>query len=194
MRAGDPANRPRLSGPRVALVPLPPGVARAVCDASSDRLRLALEAVGLRAADGWPDEGTAPAMLGLTLDLSPEEGPSGAGSSTWLVTTDGVVVGECGDRGGPDERGEVEIGYGLCTGARGQGLATEAVALLCAWAERQPGVTMLVAEVRVANGPSLRLLRRLGFVPDGVRAGSDPHRRLVRPAAAPGRPRGRHVC
>lgn len=173
----------RLAGPRVALVPVPHPVAVAV--AAYADVDPPLAACGLRAAAGWPHEDTVDALRPLA-----EHGAPGDGG-TWLVVVDGAVVGDCGWFGPPDDAGEVEIGYGLAASARGQGLGTEAVAVLAAWAEQQPGVRLVTAEVLPGNEPSLRLLARLGFRESGSHA---PYLRLVRPAPGAPRPRGKHVC
>ncbi len=78
------------------------------------------------------------------------------------MTLQGEVVGDCGWTGPPDEDGAVEIGYGLAAAVRRQGLGTEAVAVLAAWAEQQPGVRLVTAEVLPGNEASLRLLCAAG--------------------------------
>jgi RimJ/RimL family protein N-acetyltransferase len=171
---------PRLSGPRVALVPVPRAVACAVVDGSDPAPSLPR---GLRAGDGWPSGDTVDALRPLA-----EHGADDSDGG-WLIVAAGAVVGECGWRGGPDHHGDVLLGYGVAAPARGRGLGTEAVALLCAWAERQPGVHRLVAEVLAGNEPSVRLLRRLGF--DEER-GDPPFTRWTRTRRQ--RVRGRHVC
>lgn len=184
---------PRLVGPRVALVPTPYDVAVTTLDGhrpidlATGAVTSALGAAGLRVGAGWPHPGTADALRPLA-----EHGGSGEDGG-WLVTVDGEVVGDCGWRGGPDPDGEVEISYGLAAPARGRGLGTEAVGVLAAWAEQQPGVRRLTAEVLVGNEASLRLLRRLGFMPDG---GVAPYVRWVRGVgpAPVRRITGRHVC
>lgn len=177
---------PRLSGPRVALVPVPHSLATAVLSGAC--VDAGLQELGLRAGDGWPHADTGDALRPLA-----EHGQPG-GDGGWLIAVDGEVVGDCGWRGGADALGDVLLGYGLAVPARRQGLGTEAVAVLCAWAEAQPGVQRLVAEVHVGNEASRRLLRRLGFQeqPD-----DPPWVRCVREAATAGptaRIRGRHVC
>lgn len=177
---------PRLTGARVALVPVTRPLAVAVV--SGTPVEGPLAALGLSAADGWPHDATADALRPLA-----EHGADGDDGG-WLVVADGAVVGECGWRGGPDEDGDVEVGYGLAASARGDGLGTEAVGVLVAWAEQQPGVRRVTARVQVGNEGSRRLLRRLGFAeqPDepgwvlGVRD-------LERPTATL-RVTGRHVC
>ena len=172
---------PRLTGASVALVPVSLELARAVVSGSDLGPLLA----PLTPGRGWPHADTVDALRPLA-----EHGQEG-GDGGWLVVRDGEVVGDCGWRGGPDASGDVVIGYGLAAPARSQGLGTEAVALLCAWAEQQPGVERIVADVHLANDASRRLLRRLGFVelPD-----DPPWVRCVRGPDTPPRIRGRHVC
>lgn len=62
---------------------------------------------------------------------------------------------------GPPEDGETEIGFGLVAEARGQRVATEALAAYVAEADRA-GVR-LTARVEPDNTPSLRVLARCGF-------------------------------
>ncbi len=144
---------PHLHGERVSLVPVPYDVAVAVLEGQSLDLVLAPHT----AAEGWPHDDTADALR----PLAEHGGPGEDGG--WLVVIGGEVVGDCGWLGGPGPDGDVEIGYGLAAGARSRGLGTEAVALMCAWAEQQPGVRRLTAEVLPGNEASMRLLRRLGF-------------------------------
>jgi ribosomal-protein-alanine N-acetyltransferase len=175
---------PRLFGPRVSLVPVPRELARRVVDGHDPAPALA--PMGLRRGAGWPHADTADALRPLA-----QHGTDG-GDGGWLICLDSEVVGDCGWRGGPDGAGDVLLGYGLARPARRQGLGTEAVALLCAWAEQQPGVTRLVADVHLDNSASRRLLRRLGFTeePD-----EPPWVRCVRgPGSRAPRIRGRHVC
>ncbi|MCW2606040.1 MAG: hypothetical protein JWO60_733, partial [Frankiales bacterium] len=128
-----------------------------------------------------------------------EHGTPDDAPAVWLVVEDGVVVGDCGLAGPPDDRGSQEIGYGLAAPARGRGLGTEAVAVLCAWLESQPDVHRVVAEVEVGNEPSQRLLARLGFVSEPAVA---PYERWSRPVGPQPVLRrlpadhvpGRHVC
>ena len=102
----------------------------------------------------------------------------------------GEIVGECGWLAGPDEDGEVRIGYGLAVPSRGQGLGTELVGVLCAWTDAQPGVRRVAADVRIGNEASRRLLRRLGFTEVAAEPG------WVRCLRGHGQPSiaGRHVC
>ena len=114
----------------------------------------------------------------------------------YVVELDGLPVGTVGAAGGVSPDGDQEIGYGLVAAARGRGLATEAVAAVCARLETGEGVRRLTAEVQPGNRASMRVLQKLGFVP--VQGGSTGHQLLAR--SAPGLPAvrphlvGRHVC
>lgn len=171
----------RLSGPTLTLVPVPHEVA---VDVAAGRVP-DLVPHGLSAARGWPHADTPDALRPMA-----EHGAPGD-LGTWLIVRDGEVVGDCGWFGTPDAEGVVEIGYGLAGPSRRQGLGTEAVAVLAAWAEQQPGVRLVTAEALVGNEASLRLLARLGFTEQGSHP---PYLRLVRPAPGMTRPRGKHVC
>lgn len=176
-------SRPRLVGPRVALVPVPDDVAVAVLSGAD--LGPILTGHGLRAGAGWPHDDSADAVRPCAEDSS-------SGHHGWLVVVDGEVVGECGWKGPPDADGAVEIGYGLAAPHRAAGLGTEAVAVLVAWTEQQAGVQQVVADVLVGNEPSRALLRRLGFEEQTARP---PWVHAVRRRDGGRLPlRGRHVC
>jgi len=68
---------------------------------------------------------------------------------------------------GPPQDGAVEIGYSVLPQFQSQGYATEMVRSLIDWVFAQPDVTRIIAETTKDNGPSVRLLHRLGFVRTG---------------------------
>ncbi len=72
------------------------------------------------------------------------------------------VIGTIGFHGPPDATGRVEIGYSVEPSWRRRGVATECVAALLAWAERQ-GIHRFRASVAPGNVPSLAIIGRLGF-------------------------------
>lgn len=96
-------------------------------------------------------------------------------SQPWLgraiVTThpDGrrEVIGTIGFHAPPDESGRVEIGYRVVEAYRRQGIATECVRALLAWAQSQ-GVHRFRASVAPGNVASLAIIRSLGFHQVGV--------------------------
>lgn len=74
-----------------------------------------------------------------------------------------TVVGAAGFKNVPNDRGEVEIGYGLGKDFRHRGYMTETVHVLCNWAREQPDVAHVVAETEPGNRASQRILLRCGF-------------------------------
>ena len=101
---------------------------------------------GWCAGPGWPHDDSADALRPHA-----EHGDPDRDADVWLVVDGETVVGDLGLAGPPDDDGDQEIGYGLAAPARGQGLATEAVAVLCTWLEQQDEVHRVVAEVEVGN-------------------------------------------
>ena len=147
----------RLVGERVTLLPVPRSLAVAVV--AGEGLAEAVQSLGLTAARGWPHADSADALRPLA-----EHGGPDPAHGTFLIAVADELIGDCGWLGGPDEAGDAEIGYGLASSARGRGLGTEAVAVLAAWVEQQPGVRRVTADALVGNEPSRRVLERLGFV------------------------------
>lgn len=83
----------------------------------------------------------------------------------WLILrkNDRVIVGSADFKGIPDERGAVEIGYGLGKAFEHNGYMTEAVKSMCDWALRQSGVVAVIAETDRDGLASQRILEQCGF-------------------------------
>lgn len=73
-----------------------------------------------------------------------------------------AVIGTIGFHGPPDDDGRVEIGYRIEPAHRRQGLTTEAVAALLAWAETE-GIHRFRASVAPDNVASRAIVRSFGF-------------------------------
>ena len=69
---------------------------------------------------------------------------------------------------GIDEKGVVEIGYGINDGYENKGYMTEAVKALAEWASKQPNVKQIEAEAEETNIASIRVLEKSNFVPNGI--------------------------
>ena len=74
-----------------------------------------------------------------------------------------IVVGLADFKDSPDDKGEVEIGYGLGQKHEHHGYMTEAVQMMCAWALTQEGVQHIIAETDLDGYASQRILKRCGF-------------------------------
>src|SRR5471032_2273616 len=131
---------------RLVLEPLTLETKRAVLSGEPD---------GLRRGPGWPHADTLDGM----------RVPAERGWEGWLILENGIVVGDCGTLGPPDEYGDVEIGYGLAEPSRARGLASEFVPALAQHLLARPWVRRVVARgVLAGNLPSRRALERAGFL------------------------------
>ena len=95
------------------------------------------------------------ARLGLTLPFTVRVEGRLAGQ----VTIDNVVRGAL--RSG-------NVGYWIDRAVAGRGMASLAVALVCDHAFGPVGLHRLQADIRPENGPSQRLVERLGFRREGL--------------------------
>nr|WP_302830866.1 GNAT family N-acetyltransferase [uncultured Bacteroides sp.] len=86
--------------------------------------------------------------------------------SFWFLIrkTDRVVVGSADFKDIPNDKQEVEIGYGLGKEFEHQGYMTEAVKAICEWALRQENVAHIIAETEKDGFASQRILQHCGFI------------------------------
>lgn len=161
-----------LSTPRLALYPATPDLLR-------DLLRDAgalTEHLGARVPGSWPPEHVDADTLRYVLDRVVED-PSQADWWLYFVVgtegaAEGIVLGTAGYKGAPGSDGTVEVGYSIVSEHRRRGFATEAVERLLDRAFRVEGVRRAIAETLPELAPSIGVLRKLGFEPEGE--GSEP--------------------
>lgn len=84
--------------------------------------------------------------------------------SFWFLIRkcDRTVVGSSDFKDAPNEKGEVEIGYGLGNRFEHNGYMTEAVKAMCNWAFGQD-IAHVIAETDLDGFASQRILKRCGF-------------------------------
>ena len=142
-----------LQTPRLTLVQTPLRVLKRRLEQESftDVLSIEGESVQVTFPSEWP--GDAFVLFPRTvaaLEANPE-------TDDWSVMVleraTGVAVGQMGFKGPPDEKGRVEIGYGVNASYEGRGYATEGVKALILWASKQPRVEHVVAECLIILGP-----------------------------------------
>lgn len=80
-----------------------------------------------------------------------------------ILKSEKVVIGSADFKNVPDERGEIEIGYGMGKEFEHKGYMTEAVKAMCEWGLKQSKVTHIVAETERDNSASHRILEKCGF-------------------------------
>jgi predicted acetyltransferase len=128
-------------------------------------------------ADWAPDFPREDDLAGLAM-----HGQDGTPSQQWgsrliVRRRDGLVVGTLGFYGPPDETGRVEIGYGLVPSARGEGLITDALALVVP-AALATGATVQ-AHTEADNLASQAALVRAGFRATGQRNAAEEWHYLI---------------
>jgi len=134
-------------------------------DLTADRTALSVSLGAVVPAD-WPPADLADALPVFLAWLTAD--PASAGWNLWYVVAGGTLVGSCGFLGRPSAEGEVEIGYGVLPAFRGRGYATAAAGALIGWAFAHPEVRRVTAQADPENRPSVRVLEKIGFVPDGA--------------------------
>lgn len=83
----------------------------------------------------------------------------------WLISikNNHYVVGMVGFKGDPNDRGLVEIGYGINSYNQNRGFATEAVRSMIDWAFQHPTCKAVIAETELSNFASQRVLVKAGM-------------------------------
>lgn len=125
--------------------------------AYSDRIALSRPEV----ARGFIAE-QLPAMLAAGSAMMLGIFPAGAGPLLGAISLSNLDLEEgCG-----------ELGCWVVREARGQGVAADASALLCAWAFEELGLHRIQAVVDPANAAAEHVLRGLGFTVEGILRGA----------------------
>jgi [ribosomal protein S5]-alanine N-acetyltransferase len=83
----------------------------------------------------------------------------------WIVVdkVSNSIVAELGFKGPPNEKGEIEIGYGTMPSQQGKGYMTEAVSGMLQWAAGRNEVKYILAAVDKNNKPSIRIVEKNEF-------------------------------
>lgn len=122
-----------------------------------------LEGLGYKTDGKWPRSDT--------LDILPiiKDSLKGLKQSTgfelWIIVKkeDMVIIGDLGFKGEPNEKGEIEIGYGLIEDERKKGYGYESVKELIKWGFSQENVKKIKAECLINNIGSIKILQKVGL-------------------------------
>ena len=124
----------------------------------------------------WPDEDRR--VLGYRV-AALDHDPSCAPFLLHVVLGEGGrLLGRIGCHAGPDESGEVEIGYFIKPSERGRGVAGQTVDQFLVWLQDN-GVSCLRATARLDNEASIKILERRGFVEVGSQIDAEDGLELV---------------
>ncbi|HEX2958086.1 MAG TPA: GNAT family N-acetyltransferase [Chitinispirillaceae bacterium] len=83
----------------------------------------------------------------------------------WIVIekSKNAIIGGICFHGEPDEKGDVEIGYGTDLEYRNKGYMTETISGLVQWIRENKKVTSITAETEHTNISSIKVLEKNGF-------------------------------
>src|SRR5579863_6643844 len=100
-----------------------------------------------RSGRSWAPDYPTPADVGITAIALAGRATFPSYEVPWglfviVEKSSGQSVGGIGFKGMPNERGEVEVGYGVCPSRQRQGVATEALDALCAFANGRVGFVL----------------------------------------------------
>ncbi len=114
---------------------------------------------GARWADDYPTEGSLACATAVMVAI--DEGRTDPFGAFCVVRNhDMTTIGDTLFHGPPDDRGTVDIGYGLVPSARGHGYATIAVVAMIEWAFAQEGVGRVTANTIDDNVGSVAVMER----------------------------------
>lgn len=129
----------------------------------ADRARFA-ELLGATVPPEWPPELYDDDARRWTLNKLKSD-PLFDGWAIWyaVVRETGILIGMVGFKGPPDQRGVVEVGYGILPPHQRNGYASEATAALISRAFALPEVTAVAAETYPHLTASLGVMRKNGM-------------------------------
>lgn len=85
-----------------------------------------------------------------------------------VLKSTGRMIGTCGFTSVEDNTNTVEIGYVLARDTWGDGYATEAASFVAAFSFEILGADRVIAKMLEGNDASLRVMKRLGMLVEGV--------------------------
>lgn len=144
---------------RLILIPVTPDITNALIHGNIEEV----EKLGIITDGTWPNEDTMDIVLLVNRAFQKDKIPSGF--EFWIIVKkdDMKIIGDIGFHGKPDEKGEVEVGYGLVEQERGKGFGFEALRAIMDWAISQNNVKAIKAGCFINNIPSARILEKVGM-------------------------------
>lgn len=144
---------------RLIIIPVTFKITQCLLDGSNKEI----EKLGIKTDEGWPTGDTMDILPIINKSLEKDRIPSGF--EFWMIVKkDNMkVVGDIGFHGKPNEKREVEIGFGLVEHERGNGLGFEALKAVTNWANSQESVDVIKADCLISNKTSARILEKVGM-------------------------------
>lgn len=152
--------QPELTDGRVLLRPWAPTDAPSVAAACAD--------ADIARWTSLPSPYTPADAREFVAEWAPGQWSSGEGAVYAVVDpVTGQLYGSCGLHLGRDQA-TAHLGYWTAPAARGRGLTTAAVRLLCDWTFRDRGLTRVEWYAEVGNWASRRVAEKAGFTVEGL--------------------------
>jgi ribosomal-protein-alanine N-acetyltransferase len=134
-----------------------------ICEETLSGLTSALTGLDITPAIGWPDLETLDTLPRILINLNKVQSPSGFESWMVLDKSTNTLVGDIGFKGIPNERDEIDLGYGIVKSETQKGYAKEAALGLIEWAFKQTEVKAITANCSKDNLASQNILAFLNF-------------------------------
>jgi len=144
---------------RLIIIPVTFEITQSLLDGSSKEI----EKLGIKTDKEWPTKDTKDILPIINKSFKNNRVPSGF--EFWMIVKkeNMHVVGDIGFHGKPNEKCEVEVGFGLVEHERGNGLGFEALKAIMNWTNSQDSVEVIKADCLINNKPSARILEKVGM-------------------------------
>ena len=118
---------------------------------------------GAEPSNGWPLKEALDFFSVYRSYLLSDQSLMGWGAWIIVANAGNLIVGDIGFLGKPSWEGDVEIGYSIAPGSRGNGYAFEAAEALISWAFNDSRVMKITAKCEPDNLASSKILKKLGM-------------------------------
>ncbi|MCY6369373.1 GNAT family N-acetyltransferase [Clostridium ganghwense] len=144
---------------RLILIPITLKITKSLISRSSKEI----EKLGIKCDKKWPTEDTMDILPIINNSLEKSKIPTGF--ETWMIVdrNNKRIIGDIGFHGKPNEKGEVEVGFGLVEHERGKGFGSESLNAIIDWLNFQESVKVIKAECLISNKSSARILEKAGL-------------------------------
>ncbi|MEG1255356.1 GNAT family N-acetyltransferase [Clostridium sp.] len=144
---------------RLMLVPVTLEITKSLLAGNSKEV----EKLGIKTDKKWPRKDTMDILPIINNSLERDKIPSGF--EFWMIVKkDNMqVIGDIGFHGKPNEKGEVEVGFGLVEHERAKGFGFESLNAIMDWLSFKESVKVIKADCLINNKPSARILEKAGM-------------------------------
>ncbi|MGH4137115.1 GNAT family N-acetyltransferase [Clostridium sp.] len=148
-----------LNTERLMLIPMSLDITKSLMEDNT----MVIEKLGFKVESDWPRLDTKDILPMVKSALEKSIIPTGF--ECWMIVKKDTmkIIGDIGFKGQPDEKKEIEVGYGLVEKERGKGFAKEALCKILDWAFSQKNVDIIKADCLISNLASIHVLKKVGM-------------------------------